>query len=222
MCATHRKSHACSHVILIFTFMHGNTVKSSLHCKMCLFRGWYVCITVYCIFTSQDSCVSGRVVFLYVTQSFSVYLQVFLSGKQKNAAAIATESKGRPGPGLSPLEHPDWSRPAVWALLPCGRRGRQFSERCRGRRAISAVLSGWIYTAGFFFPHSCDIFCGWIKSLSVNAHINFTMKWGEDLLTLLLIDKGNVRQPLKAGNKLTPCYFFFSYRVMKMSAVTLE
>ena len=78
----------------------------------------------------------------------SLHLQVFLSGKQKPAAAIATESKGRPGPGLSPLKRPDWSRPAVWALLPCGRRGRQFSERCRGRRAISAVLSGQIYTAG--------------------------------------------------------------------------
>lgn len=33
--------------------------------------------------------------------------------KKKNAAAIATESKGRPGPGLSPLEHPDWLRPTV-------------------------------------------------------------------------------------------------------------
>lgn len=80
--------------------------------------------------------------------SLSLFLcpQLFHSGKQKRkkkpTAAIATESKGRPGPGLSPLRHPDWSRPAVCALLPCGRQSRQFFERCCGRRAISAVLSG--------------------------------------------------------------------------------
>lgn len=117
--------------------------------------------------------------------SLSIYLQVFLSGKQKTAAAIATESKGRPGPGLSPLERPDWLRPTVWALLPCGRRGRQFSERCRGRRAISAVLSGRIYTAGSkLFFHSCVTFCGWIKrNLSVAVHINFSVTGTKDLLT---------------------------------------
>lgn len=104
--------------------------------------------------------------------SLFISLQVFLSGKQKTAAAIATESKGRPGPGLSPLEHPDWSRPTVWALLLCGQWGRQFSERCRGRRAISAVLSGWIYTGGSKLNFSL-ICCRIKRNLSVTAHINF-------------------------------------------------
>lgn len=105
-------------------------------------------------------------------KSLSSSIRRFFSQEnKKTTAAIATESKGRPGPGLSPLKHPDWLRPTVCALLPCGRRGRQFSERCCGRRAISAVLSGWICTAGSrlfffplfcFFPH-CDTFCGRIK-----------------------------------------------------------
>lgn len=140
--------------------------------------------------------------------SLSISLSLFTSSisrffsprkTKKNAAAIATESKGRPGPGLSPLEHPDWSRPAVWALLPCGRRGRQFSQRCRGRRAISAVLSGWIYTAGsklIFFFHPCDTFCGWITgNHSRTVHINIGEK---DLLTYwVFIDMGNVRDVFK-------------------------
>lgn len=208
-CVPPTKSHTLTHTSsanATFTFMHGNTVKNSLNCD-CVYSGGSMCVlNLYlagllcewekCVFLSPSLCHP-------VSPSISRF---FLSGKQKNAAAIATESKGRPGPGLSPLEHPDWSRPTVWALLPCGRRGRQFSERCRGRRAISAVLSGRIYTAGFF--HSCDIFCGWIKSLSVNAHIHFSMKWREDLLTLLLSDKENVRELFKVGRNLTPSYFF--------------
>lgn len=92
---------------------------------------------------------------------------------KKTTAAIVTESQERPGPGLSPLESPDWSRPTVWALLPCGRRGRQFSERCRGRRAISAVLSGQIYTAGsklIFFTAVTHFVFG-TGNLSVRVYI---------------------------------------------------
>lgn len=49
-----------------------------------------------------------------------------LSGKQKkNAAAIATESKGRPGPGCHLCSLLIGRASAERALLPCGWRGRQ-------------------------------------------------------------------------------------------------
>lgn len=131
---------------------------------------------------------------IWALQGFSLHLPVtgpltlspvFLSGTQKNAAAIATESKGRPGPGLSPLERPDWSRPAVWALLPCGQRGRQFCERCRGRRAISAVLSGRIYTTGskLIFTAMTHFVSG--EKLSVTVfNFNEGDKWSADIAHL--------------------------------------
>lgn len=118
----------------------------------------------------------------------SLYLQVFLSGKKKEKKKGSSHSdreKGRPGPGLSPLEHPDWSRPAVWALLPCGRRGRQFSERCCGRRAISAVLSEQIYSAGskLIFFHCRDTFVAALKESSVQQLVLISVTGTKDLLT---------------------------------------
>lgn len=136
----------------------------------------------------------------FLCHSLSLHLQFFLSGrkkkKKKKGSSHSDREKGRPGPGLSPLERPDWSRPAVWALLPCGRRGRQFSERCCGRRAISAVLSGQIYTAGskLIFFHCHDTFVAALKESSVQQLILISVTGTKDLLTYcVFIDRGNVR-----------------------------
>lgn len=108
--------------------------------------------------------------------------------EKKTTAAIATESKGRPGPGLSPLRHPDWSRPAVCALLPCGRQSRQFFERCCGRRAISAVLSGWICAAGsrliLFFPPLWHIL--WPDKRKAGAFYNFSNRDRKSAVLLIV------------------------------------
>lgn len=135
----------------------------------------------------------------------------FFSQENKtNAAAIATESKGRPGPGLSPLERPDWSRPAVWALLLCGRRGRQFSECCCGRGAISAVLSGRIYTAGstlIFFSLLWHI-CRWIK-----ANISTAAQWwGQKICWLVECSLTGYVRDLFELVKNHGLLFFFVFR----------
>lgn len=136
----------------------------------------------------------------------------FSQGKQKNAAAIATESKGRPGPGLSPLERPDWLRPAVWALLPCGRRGRQFSERCRGRRAISAVLSGWIYAAASELIFSLLWHILWLDkgNLSTTVHINHNDRAGETICWFIdcLLTLAMSQSLLDLGEKQTAIFSF--------------
>lgn len=85
--------------------------------------------------------------------------------KKKKAAAIATESKGRPGPGLSPLERPDWWRPAVCELC-CrvdGEAGSSASVAVDAELSQQSCQGGFTPPARGWYFHSRDTFCGCLK-----------------------------------------------------------
>ena len=150
---------------------------------------------------------------------FSASISRFsLSGKQKTAAAIATESKRKTWPGPVTFG-------ASWLVegLPCelccrvdGEAGSSLSvavdaELSQQSYLSSPVRADLLGRLGGWFFHCCDTFCGWMKgSLGVTVHVNFSDRQKGFLLTYrLFIDTVNVRR------KSDTFMFFTTWKAMQ-------